>query len=147
LPIFVLSLELGKSVWRHVHAAKALVTHNILEEASEASFWMGVQPRWDQAAMAQIRVICLLAVASCWVLIVHATGPASRALSHGQRPPEEPHPLGLGASGGQAGPLLQPLNPSDEGLEVLGMDARAVPSVRAKLFVVPSGTRSRAMSW
>jgi hypothetical protein len=31
LPIFVLSLELGKSVWRHVHAAKVLVVHNILE--------------------------------------------------------------------------------------------------------------------
>jgi hypothetical protein len=31
LPIFVLSFELGKSVWRHVHAAKVLVMHNILE--------------------------------------------------------------------------------------------------------------------
>jgi len=31
LPIFVLSLELGKSVWIHVHAAKVLVMYNILE--------------------------------------------------------------------------------------------------------------------
>jgi len=35
LPIFVLSLELGKSVWRHVYAAKVLVMHNIHEEASD----------------------------------------------------------------------------------------------------------------
>ena len=35
LPIFVLSLELGKSVWKHVHAAKVLVMHNILEGASD----------------------------------------------------------------------------------------------------------------
>src|ERR1022692_2464401 len=34
LPIFVLSLELGKSVWRHVYAAKVLVMHDILEGAS-----------------------------------------------------------------------------------------------------------------
>jgi hypothetical protein len=35
LPIFVLYLELVKSVWRHVHAAKVLVMHNILEGASD----------------------------------------------------------------------------------------------------------------
>ena len=35
VPIVVLSLELGKSVWRHVHAAKVLVMHNILEGASD----------------------------------------------------------------------------------------------------------------
>jgi len=31
LPIFVLSLELGKSVWRHVHAAKVLVMQTSLK--------------------------------------------------------------------------------------------------------------------
>ena len=46
------------------------------------SFWMGVQPSWDQAAMAQIRVICLLAVGACWVLIVHATGAGPRRSAH-----------------------------------------------------------------
>jgi hypothetical protein len=56
LPIFVLSFELGKSVWRHVHAAKVLVMHNILE-GLQITAWRRCLPSGAADWRAQIRVI------------------------------------------------------------------------------------------
>jgi len=44
LPIFDLSLELGRSVRRHAHAAKAVVNYNTLEGAASTSRSASAQP-------------------------------------------------------------------------------------------------------